>query len=105
MDPNNPECNKCKDDLGSSMCLPAYHSCLIGQCWENSHCTACNYDCRLLFVGGPDPTDPNSVECKECGDNLGASNCPASDSKCLVNQCFADETCFYCGIDCNIYGE
>lgn len=100
MDPNNPECSKCSDDMGASTCLPAYHSCLINECWKNSHCTSCKFDCELLFEGGPDPTDPDSPECKECGDNLGASTCKPDDDDCLVKQCRNDETCFYCGLDC-----
>ncbi|KAF1994463.1 hypothetical protein P154DRAFT_567311 [Amniculicola lignicola CBS 123094] len=101
MDPNNAECRQCGTDLGGSLCLPAYHSCLLNECWANSHCTACKFDCELLFIGGPDPTDPHSPECLECGDNLGSSNCPASDDECLVDQCLNDETCFYCKFDCN----
>jgi hypothetical protein len=101
MDPNNPECNTCGSDLGASTCLPAYRWCLLSECWANSHCTACKFKCELLYEGGPDPTDPNSPECKECGSNLGASDCPASDDQCLVDQCLSYETCFYCKFDCN----
>jgi hypothetical protein len=51
----------------------------------------------------PPPPSPSmdSAACKDCTNNLGASDCKASDDTCLVNQCKADKSCQACGIDCS----
>ncbi|KAL8671349.1 MAG: hypothetical protein Q9168_004159 [Polycauliona sp. 1 TL-2023] len=54
----------------------------------------------------PAPTpDMNSEVCKECGSNLGASDCSAADDQCLVDQCKNDDKCKECKIDCNQYAN
>lgn len=49
--------------------------------------------------------DMDSEVCKECGTNLGASNCSADDNQCLVNQCKSDKKCTECKIDCDQYAN
>ena len=51
------------------------------------------------------PINTTSADCIACGGDLGASNCAASDSACLVNQCKSDKHCQACGIDCNQYAS
>ncbi|KAH8170203.1 hypothetical protein LIA77_10747 [Sarocladium implicatum] len=44
--------------------------------------------------------DMNSPDCKACGSDLGASNCPASDRNCLEMECTTNEKCKRCNFDC-----
>lgn len=46
------------------------------------------------------PPDMNSPDCKACGSDLGASNCPASDRNCLEMECTSNEKCKKCNFDC-----
>ncbi|KAL9007403.1 MAG: hypothetical protein Q9180_009666, partial [Flavoplaca navasiana] len=52
----------------------------------------------------PEP-DMESEVCKECGSNLGASDCGADDNQCLVDQCKNDEKCTECKMDCDQYAD
>lgn len=45
----------------------------------------------------PKPTQ----DCSACGNTLGASNCPAEDNQCLVDQCKSDKDCIACQFDCD----
>lgn len=48
--------------------------------------------------------DLKSQVCLDCTSNLGASDCRASDGKCLINQCNSDKSCQACKIDCSTFG-
>ncbi len=52
----------------------------------------------------PEP-DMESEVCKECGSNLGASDCSADDNQCLVDQCKNDAKCTECKMDCDQYAN
>ncbi|RSL83218.1 hypothetical protein CEP51_004659 [Fusarium floridanum] len=47
------------------------------------------------------PQDPESPDCKACSENMGASECPAEDKQCLIDQCRNDEACQRCVFDCD----
>jgi len=58
----------------------------------------------------PPPTtttgpDLKSQVCVDCTNNLGASDCKASDGQCLINQCKSDTKCQACKIDCSTFGN
>lgn len=76
----------------------------------------------LTCQGEDPPTDPNGPQgepgespapgpdmdsevCKECGSNLGASDCSADDNQCLVDQCKNDDKCKECKMDCDQYAN
>ena len=50
-------------------------------------------------------SDMSSKACIDCTNDLGASNCSASDDQCLVDQCNNDKSCQACGIDCSSFGN
>lgn len=95
-DPNSPECKRCGTALGASECPAADKQCLLDECYASSDCQLCNFDCEGIF----DTTDPNSPECKQCADDLGASECPADDSACLIGECAFNQNCQLCQFDC-----
>ncbi|KAL9023857.1 MAG: hypothetical protein Q9196_006927 [Gyalolechia fulgens] len=53
----------------------------------------------------PAPVDSDSEACQTCGSNLGASDCSAEDTQCLVDQCKNDDKCKECNIDCDQYAN
>ncbi|KAH7312687.1 hypothetical protein B0I35DRAFT_411378 [Stachybotrys elegans] len=119
-DPDTGACDRCANDLGSSNCGPSEKTCLINQCRNNFDCTACNFDCEGLFPEPPScdewwdytclvsycksnvkcQNSPDSPECRECADRLGASDCPAADEKCLLDQYHNEWFCQRCNFDC-----
>lgn len=85
-DPNNPECGKCSTDMSASLCLPAYHSCLLDECWANSHYKACKFDCDLLYEEAPIPptlTVPSVLSAAAIW--VRATVQPPTISVCLIN--------------------
>ncbi|KFA45429.1 hypothetical protein S40293_10065 [Stachybotrys chartarum IBT 40293] len=96
-DPNSPECLECSSDMGASNCPWWDRQCLLDECYANPDCQACNFDCEGLF----DTTDPDGPECRSCSSDLGASECPAEDIDCLIDECRTNSNCQLCQFDCN----
>ncbi|KAL8765768.1 MAG: hypothetical protein Q9209_007276 [Squamulea sp. 1 TL-2023] len=46
------------------------------------------------------PPDLDSEACKQCGSDLGASDCPAANTVCLLWECQANKDCQTCALDC-----
>ncbi|KAH7302825.1 hypothetical protein B0I35DRAFT_485623 [Stachybotrys elegans] len=96
-DPNSAECKRCSSDLGASNCPAQDMQCLLDECHANTDCQKCNFDCDGIF----DTTNPDGPECRQCGDDLGSSTCPADDEDCLVNECRTNLACQLCQFDCD----
>lgn len=98
------DCKECGNELGSSECPADDERCLLRQCEWLSVCTRCTSDCagdyKLDPKKGSEPGDFDTDYCKECGSNMGASECSADDDQCLIDECKADYDCASCGADC-----
>lgn len=104
---NSEACKSCGSDLGASDCAAANTVCLVSECKGNKNCQICGVDCQAEYGDPPndDPPDMNSEACKECMSDMGASDCPADDDACLVDQCKHDSWCMTCRMDCDTYGN
>lgn len=97
-DPDSPECQRCATDIGASDCPALPRDCTLDECAANPDCIACNFDCEGIY---PPIDDPNSGEFLQCSSDLGASDCPAADEQCLLDECAANYWCIVSKFPCD----